>query len=75
MITASHQALDPTDIITKLGSTTEVRRLPRGVVVGDRSGGRTFNDNVAAALERRSFRGWLQMDEWTVIVIERNCEQ
>src|SRR5688572_18138438 len=50
MITATHKALGSKRIITNLANSNDVSRLPRGVVVGDRCGGRTFTDNVAAAL-------------------------
>ena len=68
--TPTRQGLDPDRIITRLESASDVSGLPCGVAVGDRFGGRSFTDNVAAALERRSFRGWSQLDEWTLIVID-----
>ncbi|BDC50482.1 hypothetical protein F183_A27980 [Bryobacterales bacterium F-183] len=62
------------DIITCL-QEPQVPTLPRGTVVGDQYGGRTFTDNVAAALERRSHCGWREYQDgetrWTLIVIER----
>ena len=52
-----------------------VRQLPVGSIVGDQYGGRSFNDNVAAALEQRSTAGWrdIQRGEsnWTLIRIEK----
>ncbi len=61
-------------IVTVLSEPIEVRQLPKGAIVGDQFGGRTFTDNVAAALERRSYRGWLELSDgnerWTLITIE-----
>jgi hypothetical protein len=62
------------EIVTKV-EPSEVENLPKGCVVGDQFGGRSFNDNVAAALERRSYLGWNDYSEgdqtWTVIRIQR----
>ena len=62
-------------IVTCVTEVFEVSALPRGAVVGDKCGGRSFNDNIAAALERRSFSGWQEFKDgaqsWTLIFIER----
>lgn len=62
-------------IVTMLNQPDEVRSLPKGAVVGDLFGGRTFNDNVAVALERRSHCGWRDCVEngerWTLIELDR----
>jgi len=64
----------PTEIVTSVADSTEVMRLPKGCIVGDLCGGRTFNDNIAAALERRSNSGWREVpdgtQQWTLIRIE-----
>lgn len=61
-------------IVTAVAEPSEVMRLPKGAVVGDVWGGRSFNDNVAAALERRSNGGWRDISQgdqkWTLILIE-----
>lgn len=52
-----------------------VGQLPVGTLVGDQFGGRSFNDNVAAALEQRSTGGWRDVQHgesnWTLIRIEK----
>ena len=58
-------------IVTQLASVNDVIALPRGSAVGDRWGGRTFDDSIAAALELRSPSGWLEVEGWTLIVLER----
>jgi hypothetical protein len=67
--------VDFTKVVTRLADATEARALPRGVTVGDTCGGRSFNDNVAAVLERRSLGGWHEIidgsERWTVIVLAR----
>jgi hypothetical protein len=66
---------DTVEIVTALTEPSEVTRLPKGAVVGDVYGGRSFTDNVAAALERRSCGGWRDVrngdQRWTLILIER----
>ena len=66
--------LETVEIVTLLTEASEVKGLPTGVVVGDKVGGRSFSDNVAAALERRSFGGWQDVskggEQWTLIYIE-----
>jgi hypothetical protein len=69
-------ALDMAGIVQKVGSVKESAALPRGTVVGDRHGGLTFTDAVAAALETRSHGGWQEIETpsgevWTVIVLNR----
>ena len=66
------------EIVTTLRAVDEVRSLPKGAVVGDLYGGRSFNDNVAAALEQRSHSGWRDHEvptgtdeRWTLIVLDR----
>jgi len=68
--------LDVSVIVAKLSSVREARALPAGSVVGDRHGGLTFTDAVAAALETRSTGGWLEApgpegEIWTVIILNR----
>lgn len=67
--------INQSDIITNLSVASEVKELPKGAIVGDCCGGRSFNDNVAAALERRSADGWKDVSEgdtrWTLIRMER----
>jgi hypothetical protein len=69
------QALDIHAILTKVASVTEARALPAGSLVGDRDGGLTFPDAVAAALEIRSSQGWREFhagggETWTVILLD-----
>ncbi len=69
-------AFDAAGIIQKIGSVKEAAALARGTVVGDRHGGLTFTDAVAAALESRSHGGWQEVvtpsgETWTVIVLNR----
>jgi hypothetical protein len=63
------------EIITTVPTAAEARCLPRGAVVGDAHGGVTFSDAVAEVLERRSHRGWREIDidetSWTVIELNR----
>lgn len=66
---------DNTEIVTVVTEPREVTSLPAGTVVGDVWGGRSFTDNVAVALERRSSQGWKDVDRgdqrWTLIALER----
>ena len=69
-------ALDTGHIVQRVSSASEARILPCGTMVGDVHGGLTFHDEVAAILERRSRRGWYEVetpsgDVWTVISIDR----
>jgi hypothetical protein len=69
-------ALDAGSIVQGVASVREATALPRGTVIGDRHGGLTFTDAVAAALEARSHGGWQEVetpsgDIWTVIVLNR----
>ncbi len=69
-------AFDAAGIVQKLSCVSEAAALPRGTVVGDRHGGLTFTDAVAAALESRSHGGWQEVETpggetWTVIVLNR----
>ncbi|MBY0508372.1 MAG: hypothetical protein K2X03_30950 [Bryobacteraceae bacterium] len=61
-------------IVTTLSQASEVKTLPKGTIVGDIFGGRTFNDNIAVALERRSCCGWRDWMEsgqrWTLIELD-----
>jgi hypothetical protein len=63
------------EIVTRVSDTVTALGLPCGTVVGDTFGGRTFTDNIAAILERRSFTGWTEFadgdQKWTVIVLQR----
>jgi len=76
METQNATVLDVTAIVAKIGNVREARALPAGSVVGDRHGGLTFTDAVAAALESRSTGGWHETpgpegEIWTVIVLNR----
>lgn len=66
--------IEAREIVTVLTEAQAVKQLPKGAIVGDQVGGRSFNDNVAAALERRSYHGWSDFCEgderWTLIVIQ-----
>lgn len=63
------------NIVTHLEDATEAQSLPAGVFVGDKFGGRSFNDNVAAVLESRSYAGWREVQDgtqnWTVILLAK----
>lgn len=68
--------LDTASIITKIANIKEARALPPGSIVGDRHGGLTFTDAIAAALEARSSGGWQEIqtpggETWTVILVSR----
>jgi hypothetical protein len=68
--------LDTASFITCCKSQQEARTLPPGAIVGDTKGGLTFTDDVAAALESRSFGGWMEIEpvpgeRWTIIVLNR----
>lgn len=64
---------DTSKLITCVTDVREAKLLPPGVIVGDRFGGRSFTDNVAAVLEARSHGGWREVTlgeaRWTVIVL------
>jgi hypothetical protein len=69
-------AIDTGSIVTKISNTIEAQALPCGCVVGDRHGGLTFTDAVAAALESRSIAGWQEItcnkgEVWTIIILNR----
>jgi hypothetical protein len=68
--------LDTSAIIATVSNVREARALPAGSVVGDRHGGLTFSDAVAAILETRSTSGWQETsgpegEVWTIIVVNR----
>jgi len=68
--------VDTTAIVTKISNVKEARALPAGTVAGDRHGGLTFSDAIAAALESRSMSGWQEVriaegEVWTIIVLNR----
>ena len=69
--------LDLTNVVTSIETAEEARSLPSGVVVGDRCGGLSFSDAIAAVLESRSTSGWLEIEDepdtepWTLIILER----
>jgi hypothetical protein len=76
MQTQNATVLDISAVIGRVSSVKEARALPAGSVVGDRHGGLTFTDAVAAALESRSSGGWQETpapsgEIWTVIVLNR----
>jgi len=73
---AAALSVDTSRILQEVGSVTEARALPCGTVIGDRHGGLTFTDVVAAALEARSGGGWQEFraadgETWTIIVLNR----
>lgn len=67
--------LDGTQLIVRVTDAQEAKALPLGIAVGDKYGGRSFNDNIAAVLESRSRGGWQEIAvgeaTWTVIVLNR----
>lgn len=71
----SHSFSELPDVITHVNDELEAKSLPCGAIVGDPVGGRSFNDNVAAILESRSYSGWREVTKgdkrWTVIVLAR----
>jgi hypothetical protein len=76
MQTHNATVLDISAIVAKVANVREARALPAGSVVGDRHGGLSFTDAVAAALESRSISGWQETpgptgEIWTVIVLNR----
>lgn len=76
MQTQNATVLDISAIVAKISNVKEARALPAGSVVGDRHGGLTFTDAIAAALEARSTSGWQEApgpggEIWTVIVLNR----
>jgi hypothetical protein len=76
MQTQKATVLDTSVVIATVSNVREARALPTGSVVGDRHGGLTFSDAVAAALESRSTSGWHETPSpsgeiWTVIVLNR----
>lgn len=73
---ASAMRLDKSAIVTKISTVKEARALPGGAVAGDRHGGLTFSDAIAAVLESRSMGGWQEVqlaegEVWTIIVLNR----
>lgn len=60
-------------IVTQLTDVRAAEALPSGIYVGDLFGGRSFTDNVAAVLERRSAGGWQELatssEHWTLIYL------
>lgn len=68
--------MSPETIITKVRNVREANALPKGSTVGDRHGGLTFQDSVAAALEQRSTDGWQETrtpsgERWTTITLDK----
>lgn len=68
-----YQTIDVTKVVRNVPDTKTAKSLPCGVMVGDTCGGRSFNDNIAAVLEKRSYAGWGEIVEgdehWTVIYL------
>jgi hypothetical protein len=69
-------SIDISSIIQAIASIKVARALPVGSVIGDRHGGLTFTDAIAAALESRSLGGWQELraqdgEMWTIIVLNR----
>lgn len=65
-------AIDINSIITQVLSVRDAQALPAGSLVGDRHGGLSFSDAVAAELESRSAQGWREVQSpegeiWTII--------
>jgi hypothetical protein len=54
--------LDATSFVTKCATAEEARNLTPGSIVGDRHGGLTFSDEVAAVFESRSLGGWREIE-------------
>lgn len=71
--TATTPLFDGQQVITGITDASIAKSLPCGVIVGDMFGGRSFTDNVAAVLERRSCSGWREVNhgstKWTIIVL------
>lgn len=71
----SSTALDFRSIVTHVDDASQAMALPKGAVVGDTYGGRSFNDNIAAVLENRSLAGWWEAVDgqhcWTLICLTR----
>jgi hypothetical protein len=72
---ATDPASDFSKLIKQVSCESEAWALPTGTAVGDKWGGRTFTDNVAAVLESRSCGGWREVEEgqtrWTFIILAR----
>jgi hypothetical protein len=69
-------SIDISSIVQEIASIKDARALPVGSVIGDRYGGLTFTDAIAAALESRSLGGWQELraqngEIWTIIVLNR----
>jgi hypothetical protein len=67
--------VDTASIINRLSGPKEAAQLPCGSIVGDRHGGLSFSDDVAAVLEARSTTGWKEIqttfrEVWTLIVLD-----
>ena len=56
-----YQPIDVTKVVRNVPDTKTAKSLPCGSMVGDTCGGRTFNDNIAAVLEKRSYAGWREI--------------
>jgi hypothetical protein len=69
--------IDFSSVVTKVQTKDEARALPTGSIVGDKYGGVTFSDAIAAELEKRSRFGWRDVvcsedqSRWTVIILNR----
>jgi hypothetical protein len=66
--------LDASSFVTRCANAEEARTLVPGCIVGDRHGGLTFTDEVAAIFESRSLGGWQEIeaapgDRWTIILL------
>jgi hypothetical protein len=63
------------EIFSHVSGAEEAWALPCGAIVGDTCGGRSFSDNVAAVLEKRSDGGWLDVqhgaETWTLIRLSK----
>lgn len=70
-----YTSLDTTKVVRNVPDVKAARALPCGSLVGDTFGGRSFNDNIAAVLESRSYAGWREIvdgdQHWTVIMLIR----
>jgi len=70
-----YQPIDTTKLVREVPDAKAARALPCGSMVGDTYGGRSFNDNIAAVLESRSYAGWREIvdgdQHWTVICLVR----
>lgn len=66
--------LDTSSFVTRCATSEEARTLQPGSIIGDRHGGLTFTDEVAAILESRSLGGWQEIElapgeRWTIILL------